>query len=73
MKLQDLKTLDELYEFGKAPKFYKVMDYYPFNVEEVLPFESLQVSFDCNKKICWTFNARNVPLSCPLFDNFNEA
>ena len=73
MKLQDLKTLDEVYEFGKAPKFYKVMDYYPFNVEEVAPFESLQVSFDCNKVIQWTFNGRNVPSSLPLFDNFNEA
>lgn len=73
MKLQDLKTLDELYEFGKAPKFYKVWDYYPFNVEEVAPFESLQVSLDCNKIIQWTFNARNVPSSLPLFDTFNEA
>ncbi len=73
MKLQDLKTIDEVYEFGKAAKFYKVMDYYPFNVEEVVPFENLQVSLDCNKKIYWKFNGTHVPSSVPLFDNFNEA
>ncbi len=73
MKLQDLKTLDEVYEFGKAAKFYKVTDFYPFKMEEVTPLGRLQVSFDSDKNIYWNINEKWAPSMIPLFDNFNEA
>ena len=73
MKLQDVKTIEEILEFVKASKLYKVSDEYPFQVEEEEVIRPLTIMFYASGEIEWRVFENIKFSSCDVFNNYNDA
>lgn len=73
MKLQDLKTTEELFAFAKALKLYKVSNEYPFQVDEVNVIRPLTVMFYASGEMAWRVYEDLKFSTCDVFDSYNDA
>ncbi len=74
MKLQDIKTLDKLFDFFNAEHFYKVENEFPFSLQDIYKVEYPTIILKPRaKEIMWQIDKYMSFDNCILFDNYNEA